>query len=95
MNAKDKFILGFCRLGIAGLSPKAPGTCGTALALVFAPFLFLPFGLTGRVIFLLLLFVAGSLAASRGEILLAQRYEINAGYPMPRATVMAGINLNF
>ena len=50
MNAKDKFILGFCRLGIAGLSPKAPGTCGTALALVFAPFLFLPFGLTGRVV---------------------------------------------
>lgn len=31
----------------------------------------------------------------RGENLLAQRYEINAGYPMPRATVMAGINLNF
>ena len=30
-----------------------------------------------------------------GENLLAQRYEINAGYPMPRATVMAGINLNF
>ena len=73
MNAKDKFILGFCRLGIAGLSPKAPGTCGTALALVFAPFLFLPFGLTGRVVFLLLLFVAGSLAASRGEILLGKK----------------------
>jgi len=32
---------------------------------------------------------------SRGENLLAQKYEINAGYPMPRATVMAGINLNF
>ena len=32
---------------------------------------------------------------ARGENLLAQRYEINAGYPMPRATVMAGINLNF
>ncbi len=31
----------------------------------------------------------------RGENLLAQRYEINAGYPMPRATVMAGVNLNF
>ncbi len=30
-----------------------------------------------------------------GENLLAQKYEINAGYPMPRATVMAGINLNF
>lgn len=31
----------------------------------------------------------------RGENLLAQRYEINVGYPMPKATVMAGINLNF
>ncbi len=30
----------------------------------------------------------------RGENLLAQRYEINAGFPMPRATVMTGINLN-
>lgn len=32
---------------------------------------------------------------ARGENLLAQRYEINAGYPMPRATVMAGVNLSF
>lgn len=32
---------------------------------------------------------------ARGENLLAQRYEINAAYPMPRATVMAGVNLNF
>lgn len=32
---------------------------------------------------------------ARGENLLAQRYEINADYPMPRATVMAGVNLNF
>ena len=32
---------------------------------------------------------------ARGENLLAQRYEINAGYPMPRATVMAGIDINF
>ena len=32
---------------------------------------------------------------ARGENLLAQRYEINAGYLMPRATVMAGININF
>ena len=31
----------------------------------------------------------------RGENLLAQSYEINAGYPMPRATFMGGINLNF
>ena len=32
---------------------------------------------------------------ARGENLLAQKYEVNAGYPMPRATVMAGINISF
>ena len=31
----------------------------------------------------------------RGENLLAQRYEINAGFPMPKATVLAGVNLDF
>ncbi len=30
----------------------------------------------------------------RGENLLAQSYEINLGYPMPRATFMGGININ-
>lgn len=30
----------------------------------------------------------------RGENLLAERYEINAGYPMPRATVFGGLKLN-
>ena len=31
----------------------------------------------------------------RGENLLAQRYEINAGYPMPKANFMGGVNINF
>ena len=31
----------------------------------------------------------------RGENLLAQSYEINLGYPMPRATFMGGVNVNF
>ncbi|WP_080904860.1 TonB-dependent siderophore receptor [Parabacteroides sp. Marseille-P3160] len=31
----------------------------------------------------------------RGENLLAQKYEINSGYPMPRATVFGGVNLKF
>lgn len=31
----------------------------------------------------------------KGENLLAQRYEINAGYPMPKATFMGGITLSF
>ena len=32
---------------------------------------------------------------ARGENLLAQRYEVIGGCPMPRATFMAGVNLNF
>lgn len=32
---------------------------------------------------------------ARGENLLAQRYEVNYGYPMPRATAMAGIDWEF
>ena len=31
----------------------------------------------------------------RGENLLAQSYEINLGYPMPRATFMGGVSLSF
>lgn len=31
----------------------------------------------------------------RGDNLLAQQYEINAGYPMPGLTVMGGFNINF
>lgn len=32
---------------------------------------------------------------ARGENLLAERYQIHAGYPMPRATAMVGVNLHF
>lgn len=31
----------------------------------------------------------------KGENLLAQHYEINSGFPMPKATFMAGVNLSF
>ena len=31
----------------------------------------------------------------KGENLLAQRYEIMKGYPMPKATFMGGINFSF
>ncbi len=32
---------------------------------------------------------------ARGENLLAQKYEINEGFPMPKATVMSGVSVNF
>lgn len=31
----------------------------------------------------------------KGDNLLAQKYEINAGFPMPRATFMGGVNISF
>ena len=32
---------------------------------------------------------------ARAENILAQSYEINAGFPMPKCTVMSGISVNF
>ena len=55
MRFRDACILAFCRLGVAGLAPKAPGTWGTALACLLAPCLFLPLGMGGRALVLLLL----------------------------------------
>lgn len=69
----DEFILGVARLGLAGLSPKAPGTVGSALALVVAPWLFLPLSLLWRLALLALLFVIGGLCASRAELLLGRK----------------------
>ena len=37
MSFWNTCILAYCRLGIAGLSPKAPGTAGSALAALPAP----------------------------------------------------------
>jgi len=32
---------------------------------------------------------------AKGENLLAQHYETQIGYPMPRATFLAGVNISF
>ena len=50
MRFRDTCVLAFCRLGVAGLAPKAPGTWGTALACLLAPFVFLPLGMGWRVL---------------------------------------------
>ncbi len=73
MGMLDKFLLAFCRVGVAGLSPWAPGTCGTFLALLAAPFIFQPLSLKYRLFILLLIMVSGSLAASRAEKLLGKK----------------------
>lgn len=66
----DKLILAFCRLGFAGLSPVMPGTCGSAVAALLAPFIYLPFPFWARVILLALIFWVGGIASTRGEQIL-------------------------
>lgn len=73
MSVFDRLILLFCRVGPAGLSPKAPGTMGSLAAILAAPVLFLPLPLLGRVTALALLFVLGGLAGSRAERLLGRK----------------------
>ena len=63
----DRLALFVCRLGFAGLSPRAPGTCGTALAAVLAPWCFLPLSCFWRGVALLAIFFLGALAATRAE----------------------------
>lgn len=69
----DTIILAFCRLGIAGLAPRAPGTWGTALACILAPLLYLPLSFGWRLTELAIIFVLGGLAATKAEQLLQEK----------------------
>ena len=73
MRFWDAAVLSFCRLGVAGLDPKAPGTWGTAMACLLAPYVFLPLGPGWRALLLLALFFLGGLAATRAEKILECR----------------------
>ena len=69
----DVSALHFCRVGPAGLSPVAPGTAGSAVAAVAAPWVFQPLPMWGRVAALIVIFAAGGLAASRVERLTGKK----------------------
>lgn len=68
----SRLILAFCRLGPAGLAPKAPGTVASLFAIAIAPFVFIPLNLPLKIIILMLLFIVGGLAASRAEKILGK-----------------------
>lgn len=68
----DNLSLAFSRIIVAGLSPVMPGTCGSAVAAVLAPFIFMPLTYPARAAVLALIFIIGSLAATRVEKLLGQ-----------------------
>ncbi len=68
----DTLALWTARLGPAGLMP-APGTAGSLVALILAPWLFLPLGPGGRIAVLALLFLLGALAAGVAERVLSRK----------------------
>lgn len=69
----DEIVLGVARLGPAGLSPKAPGTVGSAVAVLVAPWLFLPLSPLWRLAVLAGFFVVGGLCSGRAERLLGRK----------------------
>ena len=66
----DNLALGISRLGVAGLSPKGPGTCGSLVAVILAPWCFMPLPLFWQLAVLALVFFVGSWAAGRAERIL-------------------------
>ena len=69
----DHLALGIARLGVAGLSPKGPGTCGSFVALVLAPWCFMPLAPLVQVAVLAVVFAVGSWAAGRAEVILNEK----------------------
>lgn len=73
MTTADAFWLCLATLGPIGRLPAAPGTFGSAVAVVLAPFVLLPLPLPWRVALLAALFYVGALAAGRAERLFGQK----------------------
>ena len=69
----DKAMLHYARLGPIGLSPVAPGTCASLVAIILAYFVFVPLTFSTRLILLGCLYLTGSRAADRAEHMLGQK----------------------
>ena len=70
---RDTLILSYARVWPVGLSPVAPGTCCSLVAIVLAPFVFMPLPLWGRVLVLLFVLITGTIASTRAEQILGKK----------------------
>ncbi len=68
----DRLALEVARVWYAGRSPVAPGTVGSAVAALLAPWLFLPLPTGWRVVVLLVVFFGGAWAAGRAARMLGK-----------------------
>ncbi len=66
-KALDRLAVNIATLGPVGFLPKAPGTWGSAAAVIAAPFLYLPHSPVVRAAILAALLVVGTWAAHRAE----------------------------
>jgi phosphatidylglycerophosphatase A len=73
MTLADSICLFLATLGPIGRIPPAPGTWGSAVAVLAAPLLFLPLTPLWRILLLVALFGLGSLVAGRAEKLLHEK----------------------
>ena len=73
MNSFQRLGFELSHLWLAGRSPVAPGTCGSAVAAVAAPFLFMPLPYWARACVLALLLPLGAWAAGCGEKVLGKK----------------------
>jgi phosphatidylglycerophosphatase A len=69
----DIILKNIATLWIAGHGPKAPGTWGSLVALLLAPFAFLPLSLGYRLLVLGIIFIIGALAAARTETIMEKK----------------------
>lgn len=70
---RDFILLNYARVWPAGLSPFAPGTCGSLVAIALAPFIFMPLPLWARLLVLGFVLVTGTIAAGRAQDLLGRK----------------------
>ncbi|MDP3425825.1 MAG: phosphatidylglycerophosphatase A [Humidesulfovibrio sp.] len=68
----DRAALAIATLGPVGRLPLAPGTWGSAVALLLAPWVFIPLPLLWRLGVLALILLAGAWAAARAEVILGE-----------------------
>ncbi|SIO38908.1 phosphatidylglycerophosphatase A family protein [Halodesulfovibrio marinisediminis] len=73
LSLSDKIAVHASRLGPSGLSPFAPGTVGSAVAVLLAPIFFMPLPMWMRIAFIAVLFFWGSIQITRAEKILGSK----------------------
>lgn len=73
LSTSDKIALHASRLGPFGLSPVAPGTAGSAAAVLLAPIFFMPLPMWLRIAAIAVIFCWGSIQITRAEEILESK----------------------